>query len=85
MYFVPNVLGALCVGYIFQYLFTYILPALGEMAGSEALSHSMLSGKKHGLDCYCDCLRMAGSGAKHHYLYFRASDGSRGCLRSWRT
>ena len=45
MYFVPNVLGALVVGYIFQYLFTYILPALGEMAGSEALSHSMLSGK----------------------------------------
>ena len=43
MYFIPNVLGALVVGYIFQYLFTYILPALGEMIGSDALSHSMLS------------------------------------------
>lgn len=43
MYFVPNVLGALVVGYIFQYLFTYILPALGEMMGSETLSRSMLS------------------------------------------
>lgn len=43
MYFIPNVLGALVVGYIFQYLFTYILPAFGEMIGSEALSSSMLS------------------------------------------
>ena len=42
-YFLPNVLGALVVGYVFQYLFTYILPALGEMVGSKALSQSMLS------------------------------------------
>ena len=42
-YFLPNVLGALVVGYVFQYLFTYILPALGEMMGSEGLSQSMLS------------------------------------------
>ena len=31
------------MGYIFQYLFTYILPAFGEMIHSDALSHSMLS------------------------------------------
>ena len=42
-YFLPNVLGALVVGYIFQYLFTYIIPALGEMIGSPTLSQSMLS------------------------------------------
>ena len=42
-YFVPNVLGALVVGYIFQYIFTYILPELGMMIGSETLSTSMLS------------------------------------------
>ena len=42
-YFLPNVLGALVVGYIFQYLFTYILPAFGKMIGSESLSGSMLS------------------------------------------
>lgn len=42
-YFVPNVLGALVVGYIFQYIFTYILPELGKMIGSETLSTSMLS------------------------------------------
>ena len=42
-YFLPNVLGALVVGYIFQYLFTYIIPALGQMIGSPVLSQSMLS------------------------------------------
>lgn len=42
-YFLPNVLGALVVGYVFQYLFTYILPALGEMIESETLSSSLLS------------------------------------------
>ena len=45
-YFLPNVLGALVVGYVFQYLFTNILPALGEMMGSEGLSQSMLSNEK---------------------------------------
>lgn len=28
MYFVPNILGALVVGYIFNYFFTYIVPAI---------------------------------------------------------
>lgn len=28
LYFVPNILGALVVGYIFNYFFTYILPAI---------------------------------------------------------
>ncbi len=28
MYFVPNILGALVVGYIFNYFFTYIIPAI---------------------------------------------------------
>lgn len=42
-YFIPNVLGALVVGYIFQYFFTYILPGLGNALGIEALSSSMLS------------------------------------------
>ena len=45
-YFVPNVLGALVVGYIFQYLFTYILPGLGDALGIEALQGSMLSNSK---------------------------------------
>lgn len=42
-YFLPNILGALVVGYIFNYFFTYILPAMGSMIGSEALGKSILS------------------------------------------
>ena len=38
MYFVPNILGALVVGYIFNYLFTYIVPAVVGMFGGEASS-----------------------------------------------
>ena len=45
-YFLPNILGALVVGYIFNYFFTYILPALGSMIGSETLSASILSNPK---------------------------------------
>ncbi|MDY4115391.1 MAG: sugar ABC transporter permease [Blautia sp.] len=45
-YFVPNILGALVVGYIFNYFFTYILPAFGKMIGSGTLSSSMLSNEK---------------------------------------
>ena len=40
-YFVPNILGALVVGYIFNYFFTYILPAFGKMIGSGTLGSSM--------------------------------------------
>ncbi len=46
-YFLPNVLGALVVGYIFNYFFTYILPAFAKMAGIGALEGSILS--KEGL------------------------------------
>lgn len=42
-YFLPNILGALVVGYIFNYFFTYILPAVADMLGIGALSTSILS------------------------------------------
>lgn len=42
-YFLPNILGSLVVGYIFNYFFTYILPALADMLGIRALSTSILS------------------------------------------
>lgn len=38
MYFVPNILGALVVGYIFNYFFTYIVPAVIDMMGSKGTS-----------------------------------------------
>ena len=40
LYFIPNILGALVVGYIFNYIFTYILPALFN-------STSMLADKRY--------------------------------------
>ena len=42
-YFLPNILGALVVGYIFNYFLTYILPALAAMVGVDSLSTSILS------------------------------------------
>ena len=42
-YFLPNILGSLVVGYIFNYFFTYIIPALADMTGIKALSTSILS------------------------------------------
>ena len=42
-YFLPNILGALVVGYIFNYFFTYILTAVAQMKGIGALSSSILS------------------------------------------
>ena len=44
MYFIPNILGALVVGYIFSYFFTYILPAMVQMAGGKGTS--MLASEK---------------------------------------
>lgn len=45
IYFMPNILGGLVVGYIFSYFFTYILPAIGSAMGIGFLSKSMLSGE----------------------------------------
>lgn len=42
-YFLPNILGSLVVAYIFNYFFTYILPAVADMIGIEALRTSILS------------------------------------------
>ncbi len=43
IYFIPNVLGGLVIGYIFSFCFAYILPVIGQSLGIEALSSSMLS------------------------------------------
>lgn len=42
-YFLPNILGSLVVGYIFNYFFTYILPAFARIVGIEALQSSILA------------------------------------------
>lgn len=44
LYFIPKILGALVVGYIFNYFFTYILPVMTKAVGGEG--SSMLSSTK---------------------------------------
>lgn len=44
LYFIPKILGALVVGYIFNYFFTYILPAMTKTLGGSG--SSMLSSTK---------------------------------------
>ena len=46
IYFVPNILGGLVVGYIFSFVFTYILPAIGNATGIGFLQNSMLGSTK---------------------------------------
>lgn len=43
IYFIPNILGGLVIGYIFSFFFTYILPTAGQAAGIEWLSSSILA------------------------------------------
>lgn len=44
LYFIPKILGALVVGYIFNYFFTYILPGMTKTLGMNG--SSMLSSTK---------------------------------------
>lgn len=43
VYFVPNILGGLIVGYIFSFIFTYIIPAVGESLNIELIKNSILA------------------------------------------
>lgn len=43
IYFIPNILGGLIVGYIFSFIFTYIIPALGTTLHIGFLENSILA------------------------------------------
>jgi len=43
IYFIPNILAILVIGYIFQYLFAGTLPAIGTALGIDRLSTSILA------------------------------------------
>ena len=43
VYFIPYVLAILVIGYVFQYLFTFSIPAIAQALGSERFSTSILS------------------------------------------
>ncbi|MDO4647782.1 MAG: sugar ABC transporter permease [Eubacteriales bacterium] len=46
IYFLPNILGGLVVGYIFSFIFTYIIPAAAKAMGIGFLSSSLLASEK---------------------------------------
>ena len=43
VYFIPNILGGLIVGYIFSFMFTYIVPAIGNALNISWLQNSILA------------------------------------------
>lgn len=47
IYFVPNILGGLVIGYIFSFFFTYILPAVGTAFHISWLQNSILANEKY--------------------------------------
>lgn len=47
IYFVPNILGGLVIGYIFSFFFTYILPTVGNVFGISWLQNSILASEKY--------------------------------------
>ena len=46
MYFLPNILGGLVVGYIFSFIFTYIIPTVAQSLHIDFLSSSILASEK---------------------------------------
>lgn len=71
IYFIPNILGGLVIGYIFSFFFTYILPAVGQAAGIEWLSSSILAKESTAWVWYRYCRCMAGNCNEYHHLYFQ--------------
>jgi raffinose/stachyose/melibiose transport system permease protein len=47
IYFIPNILGGLVVGYIFSFFFTYILPSVGKALGIGFLENSILASESY--------------------------------------
>ena len=47
VYFVPNILGGLIVGYIFSFIITYIIPAVGKAMHIGFLENSILASEKY--------------------------------------
>lgn len=47
IYFVPNILGGLVIGYIFSFIFTYILPAVGNTFNIGFIQNSILASEKY--------------------------------------
>ena len=81
IYFVPNILGGLVIGYIFSFIFTYILPTVGNVFHIGFLQNSILASEKY---AWIGVL-IVGDGRQLPmntiYLYFRSADCTGGSLR----
>ncbi len=80
IYFIPNILGGLVVGYIFSFFFTYILPAVGQALGIEATQQQYAVQYKDRMvrDRTGRCVAVHCH--EYDYLYFRSSDSAGGCV-----
>lgn len=76
VYFVPNILGGLVIGYIFSFIFTYILPVVGNTFNIGFLQNSILASEKICMDWCADCRGMAGGCHEYHHLYIRTADSA---------
>lgn len=47
IYFVPNILGGLVIGYIFSFIFTYIIPAVGTALNISWIQNSILADERY--------------------------------------
>ena len=72
MYFVPNILGALVVG--------YICSGGRQYDGRRRLKYSRQH--KMGVGWHRHCVRMAGDCHEYDYLHIRSADGAGRCIRS---
>jgi raffinose/stachyose/melibiose transport system permease protein len=75
VYFVPNILGGLVIGYIFSFIFTYILPVVGNTFNIGFLLNSILASEKY---AWIGVLirGMAGGCHEYHHLYIRTADSA---------
>lgn len=76
IYFIPNILGGLVVGYIFSFIFTYILPTIGNVTGIGFLQNSMLASTKTAWLAIVIVGGMAGHSNEYHYIYIGTSDSA---------
>ena len=83
IYFVPNILGGLVVGYIFSFIFTYILPTIGEVTGIGFLKTSLLGSTKWAWLAIVIVGAWQGIAMNTIIVYFRSADSTgRSLLRS---
>lgn len=76
VYFVPNILGGLVIGYIFSFIFTYILPAVGNTFNIGFLQNSILASEKYAWIGVLIVGGMAGGCHEYHHLYIRTADSA---------